>query len=765
MVRRHFRGGVAVVVVVVVALLAVAAGAYYWIALRGFGFGATAFDLAAHLPKTARIAWMVNLRGQIDPRVVGAELKNVLSHVPDEERTRFLERWSEDVGISFDEAAKLFDGRMAGALIQHADSGVGMLALVGLRDAKGFDAFMQQKSDRKQGDTVQGVTFYPLSPEGASYGHDGTWAYFVDSKATAEVVMTTASGTDTLAKEASFIEAKGKVTESGSLAALYFDIAGTIKSLEGSELPYSDAQTLKELGCLSYAVLNLDLKSQHTNAYLKISNPESALAQKLLAQGSVTPATFEALAKTATSCYALDAEWTFNTVVALMMLSPDTRQAAGMASLGLAVYGNPFVAFEGEVAVTTDALELAGPSFAENFVRARALGQLTACKSNLKNIATGLEMYSTDFEGKYPDSLAKLSPDYLKVVPDCPAAGSDTYSGSYKVSTSPDTYAFACSGNHHRQPAENLPAYNSEEGLSETFPLGSSEELQRAPSAVFTALVKDANMAHALLAKGLGEGAGPEPKSGEDKVYPAPPGATLSMKMTPPERLVATMGDNASVLADLKNGTMADNSQLKDALAWAGDGVIYADYLNLSPLVQSLAEAIPADKTPENDTARAVVEKLKNWDLQGASCLVARPDGLQWRSFGNSGGMVAVGGVGAAILVPNFIRARSQGQLSACKSNLKNLGTAMEMYATDNSGKYPDDMAKLTPEYLRDIPECPAAGRVSYALYTGLKAPGNESNSEDYYYFECQGENHAGHGLAENFPAYSALMGLLESEP
>ncbi|CAN0391541.1 unnamed protein product, partial [Phaeothamnion confervicola] len=55
-------------------------------------------------------------------------------------------------------------------------------------------------------------------------------------------------------------------------------------------------------------------------------------------------------------------------------------------------------------------------------------GQLTGCKSNLKNLATSLEMYSTDNAGHYPrSSLNLLTPNYLKVIPQCPTAQRDTY--------------------------------------------------------------------------------------------------------------------------------------------------------------------------------------------------------------------------------------------------------------------------------------------------------------------------------------------------
>lgn len=67
-----------------------------------------------------------------------------------------------------------------------------------------------------------------------------------------------------------------------------------------------------------------------------------------------------------------------------------------------------------------------------NFLRARARGPFTACRSNLKNIGKALEMYSTDWDGHYPPELSTLVPTYLKEIPLCPGAGLDTYSDSYE---------------------------------------------------------------------------------------------------------------------------------------------------------------------------------------------------------------------------------------------------------------------------------------------------------------------------------------------
>lgn len=50
--------------------------------------------------------------------------------------------------------------------------------------------------------------------------------------------------------------------------------------------------------------------------------------------------------------------------------------------------------------------------------------------------------------------------------------------------------------------------------------------------------------------------------------------------------------------------------------------------------------------------------------------------------------VVAVIAVLVAMLIPNFVRARAQSQVAASKSNLKNLGTALEQYHVD-TGAYP----------------------------------------------------------------------------
>lgn len=105
-----------------------------------------------------------------------------------------------------------------------------------------------------------------------------------------------------------------------------------------------------------------------------------------------------------------------------------------------------------------------------NFIRCVCRGPLTACKSNLKNLGTGLEMYATDWAGQYPPEIAYITPNYLKTIPTCPSAGKDTYSRSYRVHHEPEHYTVVCRGCYHHGASidtPNYPQYTAVQGLIE----------------------------------------------------------------------------------------------------------------------------------------------------------------------------------------------------------------------------------------------------------------------------------------------------------
>lgn len=80
-------------------------------------------------------------------------------------------------------------------------------------------------------------------------------------------------------------------------------------------------------------------------------------------------------------------------------------------------------------------------------------------------------------------------------------------------------------------------------------------------------------------------------------------------------------------------------------------------------------------------------------------------------------------GILATMIIPNFLRARTNSQVSTSKANLKNIATALETYFVDNQS-YPTDVTLsilVTGAYIRAIPTDPCTGQ-SYA-YTPSGGP------------------------------------------
>ena len=76
--------------------------------------------------------------------------------------------------------------------------------------------------------------------------------------------------------------------------------------------------------------------------------------------------------------------------------------------------------------------------------------------------------------------------------------------------------------------------------------------------------------------------------------------------------------------------------------------------------------------------------------------------------------VVAIIGLLAAIAIPNFVKARTASQRSACIANLKQIDGAKQTWALENKKVSTDTPAKTdlygTDKYIRDEPFCPASG-------------------------------------------------------
>jgi general secretion pathway protein G len=76
--------------------------------------------------------------------------------------------------------------------------------------------------------------------------------------------------------------------------------------------------------------------------------------------------------------------------------------------------------------------------------------------------------------------------------------------------------------------------------------------------------------------------------------------------------------------------------------------------------------------------------------------------------------VVAIIGLLAAIAIPNFVKARTASQRSACIANLKQIDGAKQTWALENKKVGTDSPAKTdlygTDKYIRDEPFCPGGG-------------------------------------------------------
>jgi len=102
--------------------------------------------------------------------------------------------------------------------------------------------------------------------------------------------------------------------------------------------------------------------------------------------------------------------------------------------------------------------------------------QLRGCRANLKGLATALELYAADYPGEPGPPLSRLVPGYLKNLPTCPAARSDTYS---QVEWAGTQFTLCCRGSHHAalQVPSDRPAFSSASGDITGLPPSPAEKI------------------------------------------------------------------------------------------------------------------------------------------------------------------------------------------------------------------------------------------------------------------------------------------------
>jgi len=102
----------------------------------------------------------------------------------------------------------------------------------------------------------------------------------------------------------------------------------------------------------------------------------------------------------------------------------------------------------------------------------------------------------------------------------------------------------------------------------------------------------------------------------------------------------------------------------------------------------------------------------------------------------------------------NFQNGRQSAILNSCRSNLKNIGTALEIYGRDNGGQYPHSLPVIVPRYMSSIPTCPGAGRATYSIRVSAQCTD--------FTIICSGKNHTWY-LAPDSPRYDPHNGVVDN--
>ncbi|MFP4497385.1 MAG: hypothetical protein ACLFQV_04170 [Vulcanimicrobiota bacterium] len=99
-----------------------------------------------------------------------------------------------------------------------------------------------------------------------------------------------------------------------------------------------------------------------------------------------------------------------------------------------------------------------------------------------------------------------------------------------------------------------------------------------------------------------------------------------------------------------------------------------------------------------------------------------------------------------------------------CMSNLRTIAAALETYAKENQGAYPETLAELSPKYMNSIVKCPTAGKDTYSESYEVYLDSDDPRYNRFTLY-CSGSFHEEFTHAPNYPQYISDMGMREEAP
>lgn len=99
---------------------------------------------------------------------------------------------------------------------------------------------------------------------------------------------------------------------------------------------------------------------------------------------------------------------------------------------------------------------------------------------------------------------------------------------------------------------------------------------------------------------------------------------------------------------------------------------------------------------------------------------------------------------------------KDEGDLEACKENLRKINFAIKSFAIDNNKKYPKKLLEImpNPKYLDTVLTCPAVSKDTYSAGYKLEKDGKS------YVVKCIGHNHSSMRIKADYPRFDSAKGL-----
>lgn len=96
---------------------------------------------------------------------------------------------------------------------------------------------------------------------------------------------------------------------------------------------------------------------------------------------------------------------------------------------------------------------------------------------------------------------------------------------------------------------------------------------------------------------------------------------------------------------------------------------------------------------------------------------------------------VVVIGILTSMLAPRVVGVMSEAKKKACQANYQSLETALERYYA-KEGKYPEDLASLRPDYIKEVPICPVNSSWAYENDYKVVLPEQQSYTFNHRVFD-----------------------------